>query len=422
MRLPRKRSSRAEPASPLSAAVFVRNTAQHDARVLRIAGVLKDLGYRPLIVGVVSNEVRERSSSVGGVRIVRLEPRSPLARLRRAASPGSGDHPGRAASPARAQAHDRLPGWAQRLNRLLTTLSYYRHGIAAIRRLRPRIVHCNDYNTMWLGVAARLLTPAVVIYDAHELWPDRNGRPEPRVWLLACEWLFMRVSHATITTSPAYAEVMSSRYRVAPPTLIRNIPEQIPSGPPPDPDQGLVVYVGAVTTNRGLEQAISALPDAPDARLRILGPGRSVYRRELWALAERLAVAERVQIVDPVAPSEVSSAIRNASAGLALIQATCLSYSLSLPNKLFEYLAAGLPILGADIPTIGSFVRENGVGIVVDERDPRDVARGFRELCDPARQASLRVAVARATATMSWQCEKKSLALVYRHAISGEVS
>ena len=58
----------------------------------------------------------------------------------------------------------------------------------------------------------------------HELWPDRNGRPEWRPWLLACERLFVRLADATITTSPGYAELIARRYRVLPPVVVRNIP------------------------------------------------------------------------------------------------------------------------------------------------------------------------------------------------------
>ena len=56
------------------------------------------------------------------------------------------------------------------------------------------LVHCNDYNTMWVGVLARLwYGRTAVVYDSHELWPDRNLRPEPRWWLMLCEALFVRV-------------------------------------------------------------------------------------------------------------------------------------------------------------------------------------------------------------------------------------
>ena len=92
----------------------------------------------------------------------------------------------------------------------MTTLDWYRKAIAAVRRLRPEVVHCNDWNTMWIGVAARL-SGSSVVYDSHELWADRNGRREMRWWILACEWLFVRVADRTITTSPGYADVLAHR-------------------------------------------------------------------------------------------------------------------------------------------------------------------------------------------------------------------
>ena len=99
-----------------------------------------------------------------------------------------------------------------------------------MREQRPALIHCNDYNTMWVGVAARAMGGTAVLYDSHELWPDRNLRPEPRWWLLACESLFVRCAHRVITASPGYAEVISRRYRIEPPKVVRNIPVSNSSG------------------------------------------------------------------------------------------------------------------------------------------------------------------------------------------------
>jgi glycosyltransferase involved in cell wall biosynthesis len=319
---------------------------------------------------------------------------------------------------------------------LLRTLSYYRRGIAEIRRLRPRVVHCNDYNTMWIGVAAKLLTRSALVYDSHELWPDRNGRSEPRWWLLACEALFLRVADRNLATSPGHADAIARRHRVAPPRVVRNIAERPAAngaaagsggerpaasgsaGPgaerPGEPRT--IVYAGAATEGRGLEQAIAALPHAPGIALRILGPGRNAYCERLGLLATRHGVAERVRIEAPVPPQRVVAEIAGAAAGLALIQPACLSYALSLPNKLFEYLAAGLPILAADVPTIAAFVERHDVGLIVPPDEPEEIARAMLEIVEPERNRHLRVAVAETAARLSWEREAEGLKRAYREA------
>lgn len=411
------------------AAVLVRNTASHDARVLRCARTLRSLGYETVVIAVTSEEETAERATAQGVPIVRLTPRAPLAglarRLRgegsRRASAGL-DGPASAATAAGGE-RGRL-GPLARAYRLLRTLSYYRRGIATIRGLRPQVVHCNDYNTMWIGVAAKLLAGSTLIYDSHELWPDRNGRSEPRWWLLACEALFLRVADANLATSPGHAEAIARRHRIARPRVVRNIAERPAANGAGPPGEGwtrehdrTLVYVGALTDHRGLEQTIAALPEAPGVALKVLGPGAAPYRERLQVLAEEHGVGGRVLLAPPVAPQEVVGAIAPAAAGLALIQPACRSYELSLPNKLFEYLAAGLPVLAADVPTIRSFVEQNGVGLIVAPDDPEAIARAMEEIVEPERNHRLRAAVAEASARLSWVEESECLKQAYREAV-----
>jgi glycosyltransferase involved in cell wall biosynthesis len=178
-----------------------------------------------------------------------------------------------------------------------------------------------------------------------------------------------------------------------------------------------LVYAGAVTSGRGLEQAIAALPRAPGVALRVLGPGSEPYRARLAELAAERGVADRVKLAPPVAPAEVVGELAGAAAGLALIQPSCLSYELCLPNKLFEYLAAGLPALAADLPAIRAFVAANGTGLVVPPADTDAIARAMLEIVEPERNRELRAAVATASAEHSWEREAEVLSDLYRGAV-----
>ena len=120
--------------------------------------------------------------------------------------------------------------------------------------------------------------------------PTATGGVEPRWWLLACEYLFVHLAHRTITASPGYAQVMARRYRISPPGVIRNIPDSsmLPAtvsengGSPSAADgERVALYVGALTTGRGLELSIMALNHLDDVRLRLVGPARPAYRDEL---------------------------------------------------------------------------------------------------------------------------------------------
>ena len=403
--------------SPLPALILVRNTVSHDARVLREASTLRGLGFRVLIAGVVSTSV-QGSQVVDGTPIVRLDPgrsmRRPWRLWRRGRRPGE-------PTSSMAAAGSPLPGSRGGApaagRRLLLTSAYYLQGIRLVLQTRPALIHANDYNTMWIGVAGRLLCRSRLIYDCHELWPDRNGRPEWRPWLLACEWLFVRLADATITTSPGYAKAIARRYRVPAPVLVRNIPSASgalagPAEPALGRD-GLGIYVGGLMPGRGLEEAIRALALTDRIRLRLLGPGDRSYRNWLEELAEQLGVGNRVELAAAVGPEEVLPNVAEGDFGLMLIQPICLSYELTLPNKLFEYAAAGLPILASDLPVMAQTVNQAGLGYVVPPSDLDRIARAMQQLSDPAVNRLIRGRVSDFARHTNWERERTVLESVY---------
>ena len=412
------------------ALIIRRGPCLYDSRILREADTLRRLGYKPLIVGVVSEDVRETRDELKGTPINRLEPTSPFAWIRslqrklpRSPRPSPGDD--RGAGPAAPEPGSLLMRPAIRIHRWIRTLDFYRRAIAVVREQRPALIHCNDYNTMWVGVAARLLGSGAVVYDAHELWPDRNGRSEPRWWLLACEFLFVRAATRAITASPGYAEVMARRYRIPTPGVIRNIPDasRLPAAvrtqngdSPSGGADRLALYVGALTTGRGLELSIMALSRVEDARLRLVGPARPAYLKQLVELARTEGVTDRVEFAGAVSPDELLEAIREASVGLALIQPICLSYRMSLPNKVFEYVAAGLPVLGSELPAISALVNEHRIGLLAEPGEVDDVAAKLGEMLKPDRNSVFRAAAREAAETLSWDHEAQRLATEYRAA------
>jgi glycosyltransferase involved in cell wall biosynthesis len=306
-------------------------------------------------------------------------------------------------------------------------LSFTRQALSVARQTRPALVHANDWNTMWTGIAIKLGYGARLVYDSHELWPDRNGRWEWRPWLLAGEALFVRAADELVTSSSGYADALAARYRIPRPTVVRNIPEcerrlpavqqardALPAGPPAQPR---VVYVGGLMPGRGLEEMIDALALLPDMRLCAIGPGTPPYRASLLARASAAGVWERVKLSAPVAPARVRGVASGAAAGLCLIQPVCRSYELCLPNKLFEYVAAGVPVLASDMPVIASVVREHGLGEVVPAGgDPRAIAEALQRLLAEPDWQSTAARVRAFAQAHNWPGEAGTLEGVYRRA------
>lgn len=401
---------------PTTALILVANTVTHDSRVLREAATLRDLGFEVLIAGVVSGEEQQTELHVNGMRVIRLTRVESLKRLLRRLreSRSSTDPAGQLAAAATARRDARRFALVRRL---VVASAYYVQGAALVRRASPAIVHANDYDTMWIGIAAKLLCGSRLIYDSHELWPDQ-GQPQWRPWLLACEWLFVRVADATVAANPGIAETMAQRYSVPPPVVVRNVPERMTRSPAQAEGlragkSPLAVYVGSLAPERGIEQAIQALALVPDLRLRFMGYGSDEYRAHLDDCAVAAGVIDRIEYQPPVEPAAVAHTIAGTDMGIVLTQPTCVNNIRSLPNKLFEYAAASLPIIGSDLPVIGALLREEGIGEAVSPDDVVAIAEAMRRLADPKRNAEVRDRIRSFGERVNWEHERRVLEDVY---------
>lgn len=111
---------------------------------------------------------------------------------------------------------------------------------------------------------------------------------------------------------------------------------------------------------------------------------------------------------------ELPSLTARASIGVILTQNTCQNHYFSLPNKLFEYLQAGLPVVGSDLPEIAHIIDENSVGVKVNPQDPLDIARGIKQLLDPITYSTAKQNSLQAAEKYHWENESRKLITAYR--------
>ncbi|MDO5645563.1 MAG: glycosyltransferase [Dermabacter sp.] len=308
---------------------------------------------------------------------------------------------------------------------------YWALATATLVRERPSAILANDANTLVPAVIGGALTGAPVLYDSHELWRHRNVRPGRRV-APAVEALIERVGIAraagVITVSDSIADWLQRTYRLpVRPSLVRNIPA---AGPIPSPAEGqlralaglddsarVVAYGGSITTSRGIEETLHALAlMEPSTHLVMLGYGQEDYLAQLRALAESLGLGERVHVVGPVLPHEVTAALADGDVSVVHIRPTVLSYRFALPNKLFESIRAGLPIVAADLPDMARVVTSLGVGRTSALDDPADLARALTETMADA--DTYRAAARAAAAHLTWEAEADNLVDLVSAAIN----
>jgi glycosyltransferase involved in cell wall biosynthesis len=313
-----------------------------------------------------------------------------------------------------------------------------------VRALRPRAIHTMSVASIGIGhdFRDRLRAegyPTVWFHDfgeysAGHLYRD-DARPEAAEDL---EWrrvvLELEAAHArcpdhAFTVSPALAAALAADYGLDPaPTVLLNAPRAADSSRPSratirhalrlSAETPLLVYAGGLTPHRGIDTLIAALARLPDAHLALIAQARTLYVFSLLDQARGAGCADRLHFHPYVAPEAVPGFLRDATIGVHPLTHYG-NAEIALPNKLFDYLHAGLPMAVSDCRAMAGFVRGNGVGEVFAAGDPASLAETVRRiLADPGRYRS-RLASADLRQAYCWEREETALLEVYRRCLAG---
>lgn len=264
-----------------------------------------------------------------------------------------------------------------------------------------------------------------VVYDAHEdtprqvlaqHWIPRYLRPVVSVFFSMLEWLSGRLFDHVIAAWPGIAR----RYPPERTTLLRNFP-QIEEFALVDLDGysrrgNVIVYAGGISRIRGIFELLEALDRIPDnlaVRVELAG---TFYPQELEREVAGRPAWDRVRFHGWLGRSELVRVMRRARIGYCVLLPTP-QHVISYPNKLFEYMAAGLPVVASDFPVWREIVESADCGLLVDPRSPAEIARALQYLLQHPNEAEAfgrrgRRAFER---RYNWDVEAKKLIDLYRH-------
>ena len=222
----------------------------------------------------------------------------------------------------------------------------------------------------------------------------------------------------------AYAEVMAERFRVPMPLIVMNCSyRQARSAAPErrfherlglDANRRVVLYHGGLFPERGIEQLIAAMPEIPGADLVLMGYG--VLGAALPALIAASPAADRIHLLPAVPPDELHDWVAAADVVAMPIQPSTLNHRLTTPNKLFEAMASGVPVVASDLPGMATIVTETGCGVLCDPTDPASIAAAIRSIVEaPAadREAMAERARRAADDTYNWEAQLDVLLAEY---------
>lgn len=291
----------------------------------------------------------------------------------------------------------------------------WRMALAAMRT-RPDVVHAHDLNTLAAGVRAARWSRARLVYDSHEISAGLPSVKHPE-HVIAHERGLIGRADAVIHTTPMRAAWAAETYGIPTPTLVRNVPEGARDVRPLDlaeaggfaPGTRVILHQGNMSPDRGLEALVDAMGSLDGFGLLLLGGG--ALRGELERRVGRAGLGDRVRFRSSVPHEELLGWTAGAWCGASLLVDTCLNHRYSLPNKLFEYLAVGVPLIASNNPEIARFVTEHGCGELCDPADPASIAAAVKRLAD--RYESARRATRSAGEGFRWENEERTLLGVY---------
>lgn len=242
-------------------------------------------------------------------------------------------------------------------------------------------------------LAAKLLSRRI-IYNAHELWTEREdaSTPLPRVW----KWLdtyFCRCVDLVITPDEYRSKIYYSEYRTKKfPVTIHNVPpyKKYVAGKfllherlnlPTDDHSKIVLYQGLFHKSRCLKELVHSMATVSKEILLILiGRGDDHYTKEITKKITALDLGNRVFIIDRIPYENLFEYTCSADAGILLYRNDSRNNYYCAPNKLYEYFQAGLPVIASDFPSLHNIVEGNHAGLCVVPDDPEQIAFTINKL------------------------------------------
>jgi len=281
----------------------------------------------------------------------------------------------------------------------------------------------NDLDTLLPNYLVSGLKRIPLVYDSHEYFtgvPELQNRPFVRwVWRSIERVILPRLKYF-ITVSDPIAELYYYEYGIKGVT-IRNCAVRSDKIEPYSKselgiDSGnlLLIMQGAgINIQRGSEELLEAMHRVENVSLLIVGSGDVIEK--LKKMADETELSGRVSFIPKVPWSEMMRYTKSADAGLSLDKNTNLNYRFSLPNKLFDYISAGIPVIAGDLPEVTRIITENTCGVIIPEVNPDEIGQAIRLLQSNRDLLSVLRQNAKTTSEIiNWDIESQKVTELYK--------
>jgi glycosyltransferase involved in cell wall biosynthesis len=289
------------------------------------------------------------------------------------------------------------------------------------------MVNCHSLSSLPLCVLIKVWHGAILIYEPHELETESYGTSKVRIFLTRIiEKLLIKKADHVFVVSESIADWYQINYRITRPTVVfnsSNFKNVIKKNYFHKffnlrKDKLIFLYQGLLSRGRGIDLLLESFTQRSDDQILIVFMGHG----ELKAKIELIAKTHKNVFFHPsVHPSRLHEYAACADFGILFTENKCLSYYFSMPNKLFDYIAAGLPVLVSNMKDISQFVCENGVGLVINFASSASINHSINKIIELDRN-KLRANVRRAAIENSWvKQERKVLSVFQKMRLQGKI-
>lgn len=287
---------------------------------------------------------------------------------------------------------------------------------------RANLLLSNDLDTVLPNYFISRLKGSKMVFDSHEYFtetPELVGRPKvQRVWKRIEGFVVPKLDEM-ITVCDSIADLFREKYGVKV-HVIRNIPPRKALPPKGDKtalglpaDKHLLILQGSgINIQRGAEELVQAMTLLDDCFLMIIGGGDVLPI--LKQMVEEQKITDRVRFFPRMPYQQMMAYTQLAELGFCLDKDTNLNYRFSLPNKLFDFIQAGVPIVASHLTEIEKIIRQYDIGTFIENHEPSTIAATIKEaLSDKDRLSVWKQHLAVAAQDLCWENEEKKLLPIY---------
>ncbi|MBP6103695.1 MAG: glycosyltransferase family 4 protein [Gammaproteobacteria bacterium] len=291
-------------------------------------------------------------------------------------------------------------------------------------RYAPRVFVAHDLPILPLAKQVADRCGARLVYDSHELYSEQSFSSREKQRWAQIEAKYIGACNAVITVNPSIALALQKRYGIAEIKVIYNA-ERSCNTPIKTgffhtlfnltTDKKILLFQGGLSAERNLEVLLEAMQYVQHASVVLIILGDGLLLKTLQTKTRSKVLDRKVFFHPAVAQKDLVALTAQADAGVIPYQATCLNNHLCTPNKLFEFIAAGIPILASDLPEIRKIVEGQAIGLVGDTSTPKKLALLMDAFfSDEQRFTCWKAHLTTVRKTICWEAEEKKLLDIYK--------